>query len=130
MSLGESVFGCDLTEPYCYICGAPAALHHVIPSSRRNASSIEGCWVFLCPVHHQDPTYGVHSDREFDRRLREQCQRLWMERNDATVDDWRAIFGVNYLTDNPVDVREEYGSKPRKKNHITRVIRRPNQVAF
>jgi hypothetical protein len=53
-----------------------------------------------------------------------------MERNDATVDDWRAIFGVNYLTDNPVDVREEYGSKPRKKKFTPRVIRRPNQVAF
>ena len=82
----------------CFICRSPyVELHHIYPSSRRPISDREGATVWLCHLHHQGP-HGVHSgDRRFDRWLKADCQRRWMERENATADDFREVFYDNYL---------------------------------
>ena len=80
----------------CLICGRPAQWHHVYPSDRRKASDREGCIAPLCRDHHQGPL-GVHQYREFDLWLKADCQRRWMERENATADDFRRVFGASYI---------------------------------
>lgn len=85
----------DMSE--CLICRSPyVEWHHVYPSSRRKRSDKEGCIAPLCREHHQGRT-GVHQNRELDRWLRADCQKRWMKREGATVDDFRALFYCNYL---------------------------------
>lgn len=82
----------------CFICGLPyVEQHHIYPSSRRPISDREGATVFLCHEHHQG-RHGVHSgDRTLDLWLKRDCQRRWMKREHATVDDFRKVFYANYL---------------------------------
>lgn len=84
----------------CYVCGDPRTeLHHVFPSGRRKASDREGCTVRLCREHHQGRS-GAHQDREFDMRLKAECQKRWEDREGVDEPDhesFRAIFGRNYL---------------------------------
>lgn len=86
-------------ERECWICHATTVhRHHIYPGSgRRNASDREGCWVYLCPAHHNMSDFGVHFDRELDAFFRSDCQRRWMHREGATEDDFRAIFGASYV---------------------------------
>ena len=92
-------------EPYCIKCGRPAEWHHVYPSSRRKASTEEGCVCPLCREHHQGRT-GVHQDRGFDVWLKADCQRRWEAReginipggtSDPEHNRFRAVFFANYL---------------------------------
>lgn len=85
----------DLDE--CLVCGSPyVERHHVYPSDRRKISEREGCIAPLCREHHQGRT-GVHQDRGFDLWLKADCQRRWMERESATIDDFRRVFYANYI---------------------------------
>lgn len=80
----------------CLICGGPPQWHHVYSADRRKISDREGCVAPLCWYHHQGP-HGVHRNRELNDWLRADCQRRWMEREHATVDDFRKVFYVSYL---------------------------------
>lgn len=83
----------------CLVCGSPyVQWHHVYPSDRRKISDREGCVAPLCREHHQGRT-GVHSDRKFDLWLKADCQRRWMKREHATVDDFRSVFYASYIED-------------------------------
>lgn len=86
------------TERVCIICGSPhVELHHIYGGyGRRAVSDREGCTVFLCHAHHQGHA-GVHFCKSFDNRLKRDCQKRWMEREGATVDDFIRVFGRNYL---------------------------------
>lgn len=93
---GPSLYG---DERACIICGSPYVhLHHIYGGSgRRSVSDREGCWAYLCPAHHNMSSSGVHFDRDLDLRLKEDCERRWCDRNGKTKDDFRAVFGINYL---------------------------------
>ena len=83
----------------CLVCGSPyVQWHHVYPSDRRKISEREGCIAPLCREHHQG-SMGVHSDRKFDLWLKADCQRRWMKREHATVDDFRSVFYASYIED-------------------------------
>ena len=87
-------------ERECYICGAYYNLHkhHIYPGNgRRQISEREGCWCYLCYRHHNGSNHGVHFDKELDMMLRKECEIKWMQKNNATVEDFIATFGVNYL---------------------------------
>ena len=85
-------------ERECWLCRSPRVhKHHIYGGSRRSDSEREGCWVYLCPEHHNMSNRGVHFDKRLDDYFKEACQRRWMEREGATEDDFRAIFGRNYL---------------------------------
>ena len=90
-------------EPVCFLCQSNVVhRHHIYPGcGRREVSEQEGCWVYLCPRHHNMSNQGIHLDREFDRRMREDCQRRWEEREglegEEAHDEFRKLFGVSYL---------------------------------
>lgn len=95
MATGASLYGMD---EECWICHrAPAVRHHIYAGSgRRGISDREGCWVYLCPAHHNMSDFGVHSDMELNRFFKRDCQRRWCAANDATAEDFRKVFGTSY----------------------------------
>lgn len=85
-------------EEGCFLCGSPyVEQHHIYGGTgRRPISDREGCTVYLCRAHHQGP-HGAHGNAEVMRRLREDCQRRWEEREGAGHDEFRGLFGRSYL---------------------------------
>jgi len=39
----------------------------------------------------------VHYNKKLDLKLKKQCERKWLEIHDATIEDFIAVFGRNYL---------------------------------
>lgn len=69
-------------ERECFICQNPnVARHHIYGGhGRRPVSDDEGCWVYLCPRHHNMSDFGVHFDKELDMFFKADCQRRWERR--------------------------------------------------
>lgn len=88
------------TNRECYVCGATNGLHqHEIffGRGRRNKSIMFGCTVYLCGPHHNLSDHGVHFNPELDLRLKQECQRKWMETYGKTEEDFIAEFGRSYI---------------------------------
>lgn len=84
----------------CVVCRRTLGLHkhHVFfGSANRALSELYGCWVYLCPRHHNASGYGVHNNRTLDLKLKQQCQIACMERYGWSVEDFIEVFGKNYL---------------------------------
>lgn len=83
----------------CIICGREYGLHrhHIFEGTGRRAKSEKyGCWVYLCPAHHNMSDRGVHFDHELDLRLKTACQIAWESQyGDRT--EFIQIFGRSYL---------------------------------
>lgn len=84
-------------EKKCYFCGNANVLHkhHIFFGPNRKMSDKYGCWVYLCPHHHNMSSISVHKNREADLILKRECQikfellhghKLFMEK-----------FGKNYI---------------------------------
>lgn len=98
---GKSLLS-DESEPKCYVCGSPSVvIHHCFPGyGRRGISDEQGCWVFLCPYHHNMSNAGVHFNKALDLEIRRRCQAAWEERegiDDPEHDEFRKTFGISYL---------------------------------
>ena len=87
----------------CWICKNPnVVMHHIYGGhGRRPVSDAEGCYIFLCPYHHNMSDFGVHFDKSLDTSLKQMCQRRWEEREglegEEAHDAFRKIFGISYL---------------------------------
>lgn len=83
----------------CWLCGNPNVhVHHVYGGvGRRPISEREGCWLYLCPFHHNMSNAGIHFDHELDARVKRECQERWMERNGKTEEEFCTMFGRSYL---------------------------------
>ena len=82
----------------CYFCGSPHVVkHHVYGGARRKISEREGCWVWLCPWHHNMSDESVHFDKEMDIRLKTECQLAWQTKHHADREDFIAVFGKGYV---------------------------------
>ena len=84
----------------CYFCHQTIGLHrhHVFfGNPNRAISEREGCWVWLCAECHTGRDYAVHRSRSTDLVLKHICQTKWMELNNKTIDDFRAVFGKSYI---------------------------------
>lgn len=98
----ESIIQKD--SSYCYLCGAsdqPLDCHHVFGSANRKKSEKYGLKVYLC--HDRCHIFGVnavHMNREVDLYLKDKVQRIAMEHYNWTLEDWRKLFGKNYLYPN------------------------------
>ena len=81
----------------CYVCGRPGRLHkhHVYGGANRKISEKEGCWIWLCPEHHNMSDSGVHFSRELDLQLKRECQKEW-ERH-GTREEFRQKFGKSWI---------------------------------
>ena len=85
----------------CWLCGSRSAvldIHHIFGASNRKKSEKYGLVVDLC--HNTCHIFGpkaVHQNAETMQTLHEYGQRKAMEDNGWTVDDFRGIFGKNYI---------------------------------
>ena len=85
------------SEKVCFVCGANRGLHrhHIFAGANRNNSERYGCWVYLCPDHHNMSGHGVHYDHELDLQLKKMAQEAY-EKN-GTREEFVRIFEKNYL---------------------------------
>lgn len=86
----------------CWICKNPnVVMHHIYGGhGRRPISDAEGCYIFLCPYHHNMSDFGVHFDKSLDTSLKRMCQIRWEEREGIDEPDHEtfiARFYRNYL---------------------------------
>lgn len=89
----------------CFLCGRngvadPLDRHHIFGGPYRNKSEKYGLVVYLC--HHRCHIFGedaAHRNADTAQYLHEYGQRLWMEQQGGSVDDFRREFGKNYLED-------------------------------
>jgi hypothetical protein len=88
---------------YCFICGKnanyePLDCHHVYGGANRKKSEKYGLKVYL--HHHECHIFGndsVHRNAKVDRELKATVQERAMKHYGWSVEDFRAIFGKNYL---------------------------------
>lgn len=84
----------------CFLCGSHQWLeeHHVFGGNgKRQLSEKYGLKVYLCHYCHNEPPNGVHHNSETRQHLQRVAQQRAMERYRWKVDDFRFIFGKNYL---------------------------------
>lgn len=86
-------------DNYCYVCGATQALHrhHIFyGSANRQLSEADGCWVYLCYMHHNGGNYGVHFNKELDLKLKRLTQEAW-EQKLGSREDFIKRYGKSWL---------------------------------
>jgi|LGVF01.2.fsa_nt_gb hypothetical protein len=90
---------CDLD--YCIICGSPhIQKHEVFYGTANRKKSIEyGLVIPLCYAHHnKDKQSGsIHFNPDFDLEQKQKAQKIAMEKYGWTIEDFRKVFGKNYL---------------------------------
>ena len=87
----------------CYLCGANGRAdgldrHHIFGGANRKLSEKMGLVVYLC--HDKCHLFGagaVHQNADVRARLHEEGQRRAMEAMKWSVEEFRAVFGKNYL---------------------------------
>lgn len=92
----------------CWLCGRNGAAdpldeHHIFGGPNRKLSDRFGLTVYLC--HHDCHIFGekaVHRDPETAQRLHEYGQRKAMEEQGWTPEQFRMVFGKNYLDEDEV----------------------------
>ena len=83
----------------CYLCGKAANLecHHVFGGANRKASDRYGLTVRLCHECHNEPPHGVHHNATNQKKLQRRVQRVAMRHYKWSVEEFRLIFGKNFL---------------------------------
>lgn len=84
----------------CFLCGRSDWIetHHIFNgTANRKKSEKYGLTVHLCHWCHNEPPHGVHYNQEADTRLKQIGQKAAMDEYGWTIDDFREIFGKNYL---------------------------------
>lgn len=84
----------------CFLCGKTGWLeeHHVYPGPFRDKSEKYGLKVGLCGEScHRNGRYAAHQCRETSDALKQFWQIKYMMAHKASVADFRAEFGKNYL---------------------------------
>lgn len=84
----------------CFLCGRVGWLeeHHVFPAALRGKSEKHGLKVGLCgDTCHRNGKYAAHQCRETADALKQFWQIKYMMRYRASVAEFRAEFGKNYL---------------------------------
>lgn len=84
------------SDKRCFVCGSTTVhKHHVFSGANRKNSEDHGCWVYLCPRHHNGSDNGVHFNKMFDTYLKQFTQRKFEETH--TREEFMKIFKKNYL---------------------------------
>ena len=81
----------------CYITHSPSNLHkhHIYAGAFRKKSEHYGCWVWLRSDWHVGTNYCVHNDKNFNSRLKQECQRKFEEK--YSHDKFMEVFRKSYL---------------------------------
>lgn len=78
----------------CYVCGAKKQdLHEIYSGKNRKISMQWGCVIPFCRVCHND--WDVN--KELSETIKIECQKKFMKYYNKTKDEFRQIFGKNYL---------------------------------
>ena len=83
----------------CYNCQDTRNLeeHHIFYGPNRKLSEHYGLKVHLCYVCHEDNVRGIHGqNKELRERLQKEGQQAF-ERTHGDREEFRKIFGKNYL---------------------------------
>lgn len=90
----------------CFLCGCNcstwnrrAERHHIFGGANRPLSEKYGLVVVLCHQCHNEPPYGVHHNAESMQFLHEYGQKKAMQEQGWTADEFRQVFGRNYIND-------------------------------
>ena len=84
----------------CFLCGrvCHTEVHHLLfGMGNRKLSEQYHLTVNLCPECHRTGPKAVHNNAEVANSLRAYGQKQWMEKTGGSIDDFRRIFGKNYL---------------------------------
>lgn len=87
----------------CFLCGRNGYgdrldRHHIFGGSRRKLSEKYGLVVYLCHERcHIFGEYSVHQNALTMQYLHEYGQRKAMKENNWTIEQFREVFGANYL---------------------------------
>jgi len=84
----------------CFLCGEWGLLetHHIFGAANRKKSEKYGLKVGLCGDRcHRNGPKAAHRCAETAQRLHEYGQKKFMKEHGASIEDFRAIFGKNYL---------------------------------
>ena len=83
----------------CFLCGVMNCIehHHIFGGANRKKSTVYGLVVPLCHWCHNVPPHGVHHNKANREKLQRIAQSAAMERYGWSIDDFRKIFGKNYL---------------------------------
>lgn len=87
------------SEKRCYMCGSYQWLeeHHIFNAANRTKSEDYGLKVYLCHYCHNEPPNGVHQNSANRRALQAKAQKKAMKHYGWTIEDFREIFGRNYI---------------------------------
>lgn len=84
----------------CIICGRTNVnKHEIFFGNKRQLSKAYGLVIPLCQEfhHNQFENLGIHFDKELDNKWRIKGQKAFMEHYKKTKEEFREIFGVNYI---------------------------------
>lgn len=87
----------------CWLCGRngasdPLDAHHIFGGANRTLSEKYGLVVPLCHARcHELGKQAVHRNKETMNRLRRWGQEKAMQEQGWSIDDFRRVFGRNYL---------------------------------
>lgn len=83
----------------CFLCGNWEELeeHHIFTGALRPLSTKYKATVRLCPWCHRMDEDAVHKSRATRGYIQDYGQRKVMREQGWTVDEFRAVFGKNYL---------------------------------
>lgn len=84
----------------CYLCGRcdrKLDRHEVFGGAYRQKSKEYGLWVLLCHEDCHEGRHGVHGDPANAKPLKRRAQAAAMCEYGWSIDDFRAVFGKNYL---------------------------------
>ena len=89
----------------CFLCkrnrhAGQLELHHIFGGARRKLSDKYGLCVTLCEECHRLGKHAVHQSAETMQYLHEYGQRKAMIENGWTAEQFREVFGKNYLGGN------------------------------
>ena len=97
----------------CWLCGRnggtdPLDKHHIFGGSNRWLSEKYGLWVPLCHSRcHEFGPEAVHRNAGTMQALHEYGQALAMGENGWSIEDFRAVFGRNYLPEDRAPETED-----------------------
>lgn len=87
----------------CFLCGEyhETEKHHIFGGSRKPASEKYKLYVYLCGEKcHRNGPGSVQNNKEVMKKLHVYGQLKFMREQNATIDDFRKIFYINYLEEN------------------------------
>ena len=102
----------------CFLCGRngatdPLDAHHIFGGANRKLSERYALVIPLCHDRcHENGKDAVHRNGAVAQAVHEFGQRLAMERMGWSIEEFRAVFGRNYLPEDPRRGTEESLIRP------------------